>query len=145
MRGEAREARRNNGSSNRRFCRLFPARLRHGEQALVAFCHYSCSCPIKLKKPLRRFGCRFGNFLQRDFSRRGDRFCHDACVRWFRAFSAKRNGRQIWAIGLHHKFPKRNCAATSRTATPFLKVTTPVNEMRWSRSRTSFASSSEPP
>src|SRR5436190_4812859 len=37
------------------------------------------------------------------------------------------------------------CAATSRTATPFLKVTIPVNETRWSRSRTSFASSSEPP
>src|SRR5213594_2359169 len=31
------------------------------------------------------------------------------------------------------------CAATSRTAAPFLKVTIPVNETRWSRSRTSFA------
>src|SRR6266853_730475 len=30
-------------------------------------------------------------------------------------------------------------AATSRTTAPFLKVTIPVNETRWSRSRTSFA------
>src|SRR5207249_2243397 len=75
---------------------------------LVAPCHYSCSCPIKLKKPLRGFSCRHGNFLQRNSSRGGDRFCHYACIRWFRAFPAKRDGRQIWAIGLHHEFPKRN-------------------------------------
>src|SRR5919198_5814720 len=36
-------------------------------------------------------------------------------------------------------------AATCRTATPFLKVTIPVKETRWSRSKTSFAPSSEPP
>src|SRR5436309_1955872 len=38
----------------------------------------------------------------------GDGFWHYACIRWFRAFPAKRDGRQIWAIGLHHEFPKRN-------------------------------------
>src|SRR5437762_8460615 len=108
MRGEAREARCSNGSSNRPVWRVFPARPRRGEQALVAPCHYSCSCPIKLKKPLRGFSCRLGNFLQRNSSRGGDRFCHYACIRWFRAFPAKRDGRQIWAIGLHHEFPKRN-------------------------------------
>src|SRR5215469_5568729 len=35
--------------------------------------------------------------------------------------------------------------ATCRTATPFLKVTIPVNETRWSRLRTSFASLNVPP
>src|SRR5256886_5866922 len=98
MRVEPREARRSNGSSNRPFYRAFSARPRHGEQYVIAFCHYSCSCPTKLKKPLRGFSCRLGNFPQCDFSRRGDRFCHDACIRWFRALSAKRDGRQIWAI-----------------------------------------------
>src|SRR5262245_34625495 len=67
-----------------------------------------CSCPIELKKPLRSFGCRLGNFFQRNPSRRGDRFGHDTRIRWFGAFSAKRGGRQIWAIRLHHEFPERD-------------------------------------
>src|SRR6476646_7940588 len=36
-------------------------------------------------------------------------------------------------------FQSGTCAATSRTAAPFLKVTIPVNETRWSRARTAFA------
>src|SRR4029450_7120349 len=108
MREEARKARRSNGSSNRPFWRAFSARPRHGEQAVVAPYHYSCSCPIKLKESFRGFGCRLGNLLQRDFSRRGDRFCHDSYILWFRAFSAKRDRRQIWAIGFHHEFPERD-------------------------------------
>ena len=37
------------------------------------------------------------------------------------------------------------CSPPSRTVAPFLKVTIPVNETRWSRSITAFACSSEPP
>src|SRR4029077_15789595 len=108
MREVSREARRSNGSPSRPFCGAFSVHPRHGEQAVVASYHYSCSRPIELKKPLRGFGGRLGNLLQRDVSRRGDRFCHDTCIRWFRTFSAKRDRRQIWAIGLHHEFPERD-------------------------------------
>src|SRR5882724_10220794 len=42
-------------------------------------------------------------------------------------------------------FQEGTFAATSRTFAPFLNVTMPVKETRWSRSRTSFACSSVPP
>ena len=50
----------------------------------------------------------FSNFFKRDRPRCRDRFRHDARVSGFAALSAKRNGRQIWAIGFDHKFPKRD-------------------------------------
>src|SRR4030095_12763767 len=102
MREEAREARRGNGSPSHPFCRAFST------CAAVAPSHYSCSFPIELKKPFRGFGCRLSNFLQRDLSRSCDCFCHNARIRWFRAFSTKRNGRKVWAIGFHHEFPERD-------------------------------------
>src|SRR4030095_16712641 len=102
MREEAREARGSNGSLNRPFCRAFSVR------PAATPCHYSCSCPIELKKPLRGFGCCLGNFFERNLSRRGNRFGHDTCIRRFGALSAKRDRRQIWTISFHHEFPERN-------------------------------------
>src|SRR5437667_133269 len=54
------------------------------------------------------FGCRFSNFFSWNLSRCRDRFRYDASMCRFAAFSAKRDGRQIWAIGLDHEFPERD-------------------------------------
>src|SRR5262249_45126908 len=74
----------------------------------VAHYHRLFSCPIEPEKPVRSFGRRFSNFFQRHGPSCCDRFGDNARVRRFGTFSTKRNGRQIWAIGLDHKFPERD-------------------------------------
>src|SRR5439155_16651054 len=55
--------------------------------------------------------------------------------RFPRKGTGARYGQSVSTIN----FQSGMCAATSRTDGPFLKVTIPVNETRWSRSKTSFA------
>jgi hypothetical protein len=116
-----------------------PARL------AVAPYHSRFSFAIKPKKLLCGFGCRFRDFFQWNFPRCRDRFRYHARVSRFAALSAKGTGARYGQSVSTMNFQSGICAATSRTAAPFLKVTIPVNETRWLRLRTSFACSSETP
>src|SRR5438105_8351625 len=114
MRKRQQKAAGRDGSPSRPFCREFSA------LPTVAPYHYSCSCPIELKKLFCSFGRRLRKFVERNLSRCCNRFCHDACIRRFRAFAAKRDRRQIWAIGFHHEFPERDlCCNFSHSRSVF--------------------------
>src|SRR5439155_16146231 len=79
--------------------------MRGIEQQVEGNCVVSCA--IKPKELLCGFGRCFSNFVECNASSRSDGFSYDACMRGFAALSAKRNRRQIWAIGFDHKFPER--------------------------------------
>src|SRR5947208_15671079 len=80
--------------------------MRGIEQQVEGNCVVSCA--IKPKELLCGFSRCFSNFVECNASSRSDGFSYDVRMRRFAALSAKRNRRQIWAIGFDHKSPERD-------------------------------------
>jgi len=72
-----------------------------------------------------------------------DGFLHDACIRCSDVFREKGQAQRRPSSSTMNS--QADLCRNFSHSRAFLKVTIPVNETRWSRSRTSFASSSEPP